>query len=523
MTIFSVPAMLEQTAARLPEKQAIIQESQGITFAALRERAINTSHVLRDLGVRRGDRVAVCMDKSIDQAVVLLGIMYANAILVPVLPRLKHDNIAHIIRDSGARLIVSDLPRLKEVEAFSAEAQVVLGVRAAHSILSVPSTADRISQADPFIGFISEDAAGIIYSSGSTGRPKGIVTSHRNFHDGAHIVAKYLGTREEERIAAVLSFNFDYGLNQLWQCIHKGASLYLHDVLLPNDVYAFIDRWRITALPLMPVIITRMFDPRLYAPEPGLDLSCVRYICSSGGRVSNDMIASLKGTFSKAEIFLMYGLTEAFRSTFLPPGQMEIRQGSIGKAIPEAEIYVLDEEYRDCPPGVPGELVHRGGCISKGYWNDAKSTAVRFRQIDRFPGERVVFSGDLVKTDEDGYLYFISRRDNMLKNSGIRISPTEVEETVERYDDVASVVVFGIENIEVGHDIVLVYTTTSRSPLDDAEFTRFMKRELPPHMVPKYLVHLPEFPTTGNEGKIDRVAVASRAKVQLGVSSEPSR
>jgi len=519
MSIFSIPALLNSISKQFPDKLAVVHETKNISFEELRSSAVSLSNIFKQIGVNKGDRIGICMNKNIDQVIVILGSMYANAIFVPVLPRLKQDNIGHIISDSGMRFIVTEPSRLSEVEEFKDKVTILTANEiASEGFMNLNPLVKSVNHPVDFFNAISEDAAGIIYSSGSTGRPKGIVTSHRNFYDGARIVSKYLGTEHEDRIAGVLSFNFDYGLNQIWQTIYKGATLYLHDLLLPNDFFAFIDRWKITDLPLMPVIISRIFDPRFYNPNKGFDLSSVKYVCSSGGRVSPIMVDNLKGAFKQSRIFLMYGLTEAFRSTFLPPEQIDLRSGSIGKAIPESEIYVLDDQNNDCPPGVAGELVHRGGCISKGYWNDKEKTAERFKIIDRFPGERVVFSGDLVKTDEEGFIYFISRKDNMLKNSGIRISPSEVEETVEKNKQILSSVVFGIENIEVGHDLVLVYRTPGKEPLVQGELMSFLKENLPSHMVPKYQLHMPEFPATGNEGKIDRVSVIEVAKKQLGFS-----
>jgi acyl-CoA synthetase (AMP-forming)/AMP-acid ligase II len=521
MSIFSVPAMLDNISNQFPDKVALVHDSISLTFKELHHQALATSNVLRHIGIKKGDRIGICMNKSIDQVIVILGSLYANAIFVPVLPRLKRDNIAHIISDSGMRFMISESTRLAEVEEFSAEVNILIGNGIEDGkYLDLLSLRGNLKDSINFFSSISEDPAGIIYSSGSTGRPKGIVTSHRNFYDGARIVSSYLGTQHDDRIAGILSFNFDYGLNQIWQCLYKGSTLYLHDLLLPSDFFSFVEKSKITALPLMPVIISRIFDPRFSNSSKIPKLESVRYVCSSGGRVSPVMIDYLKKTFVNAEIFLMYGLTEAFRSTFLPPEQLDIRPGSIGRAIPETEIYVLDENNEDCPPGVPGELVHRGGCISKGYWNDEEKTAFRFKTISKFPGERVVFSGDLVKKDEDGYIYFISRKDNMLKNSGIRISPTEVEETIEKNKRILASVVFGVENIEVGHDLVLVYRTADKEPIPQVELISFLKKELPSHMVPKFQIHMSDFPVLGNDGKIDRVAVIAIASRLLKLEKE---
>ena len=264
----------------------------------------------------------------------------------------------------------------------------------------------------------------------------------------------------------MLTLNFDHGLNQLCQTLYVGASLYLHDLIFPRDLFRMLAAQQITALPMMPVIISRMFDPRLPGPEEDLDFSALRYVCTTGGPVTARMLGQLQRTFPGTDIVLMYGLTEAFRSSWLPPDQLAARPTSIGKAIPEVELYVLDEEGRESPAGAPGQLVHRGGCITKGYWNAPEATAECFRQIDRFPNETVVFSGDLVRRDEEGYLYFLGRMDSMIKTHGFRVSPTEIEEHARRFEHLFDAVAFGVDNPEIGQDIAVVYTrrTTLRSP-----------------------------------------------------------
>jgi acyl-coenzyme A synthetase/AMP-(fatty) acid ligase len=217
------------------------------------------------------------------------------------------------------------------------------------------------------------------------------------------------------------------------------------------------------------------------------------------------MLDQLRKTFPRTDIVLMYGLTGAFRSSWLPPDQLAARPTSIGKAIPEVELCVLDEEGRECPAGVPGQLVHRGGCIAKGYWNAPERTAERFRQIDRFPNETVVFSGDLVQRDEEGYLYFLGRMDSMIKTHGFRVSPTEIEEHARRFERLSDAVAFGIDNSEIGQEIAVAYTTTDHAPLASDALSDHFRIGMPHHMVPRWFVHMEAFPATGSGGKVDRV------------------
>ncbi len=501
----TIPEQFEQTLSALPDKAAIFDGSESLTFRQLYAEALAAAQALASLGALPGDRIGICMQKTLDQVVAILGVLWANAILVPIHPVLRADQIGHMVDDCDMKFLITESARVEEL-SDATHGRIVLGRGPTEQgIASLEKLRQEFRDSKPFFRSKGEDTAAIIYSSGSTGRPKGIVISHRNLADGARIVASYLGTKASDRIACVLTLNFDYGLNQLWQTLFTGSSLYLHDLIFPRDVFRLLDAQRITALPVMPVIISRMFDSQFSGPEDALDFSALRYVCTTGGPVTARMIEQLQRTFQETDIVLMYGLTEAFRSSWLPPDQLAARPTSIGKAIPEVELCVLDEEGRESPAGVPGQLVHRGGCITKGYWNAPEATAARFRQIDRFPGETVVFSGDLVRRDEAGYLYFLGRMDSMIKTRGFRVSPTEVEEHARRFEDVLDAVAFGIDNPEIGQDIAVVYTTTDRTPLASETLIDHFRVEMPHHMVPRWFVHLEAFPSTGSGGKVDRV------------------
>ena len=520
----SIPRFLAEAAERLPQKQAIVSSSAAVTFAQLYDGALTTAACLRELGIQPGDRVGICMEKSIDQVLIILGTLFANAVIVPILPRLKQPNIRHIIENSGMAAMVADAERLKEVSEFGDLTRLVTGRGEINSDLPNVPYMRRFLHARPFYDRIGNDDAAIIYSSGSTGRPKGILISHRNLADGTDIVAEYLGTNEGDRIGCVLSFNFDYGLNQIWQTIRKGATLYLHDLALPNDLFAMLAKERITAVPVMPVIITKMFDPRLKASAKAYDLSAVRYVCSTGGRLSEDMLKDMKGAFPKARIFSMFGLTEAFRSTYLDPDKLDAHPTSIGKSIPDCQVMVLDEKGDECPPGVIGELVHRGATVTKGYWRDPENTAKVFRSHPRFPGETLVFSGDRVVRDEEGYLYFVARGDEMIKTKGFRVSPTEVEAELVRHADIVEAVAFAVANIAVGEDIACAYTTRDAVPLPEPVLRQYLKSALPSHMVPAYLIHFESFPITGNAGKLDRKTIKQNALARMGMDApQPER
>lgn len=515
----TIPRFLAESAARLPDKTAIVSTARSITFGELHAEALSTAECLRELGIGPGDRIGICMEKTVDQVLAILGVLFANAVVVPILPRLKDANIRHIIENSGMAAMVTDAERLKEVVGFGDLTRLVIGHGSIDAEWPNLPYMRRFLQPRMFFDRIGNDNAAIIYSSGSTGRPKGILIAHRNLADGADIVAEYLETREDDRIGCVLSFNFDYGLNQIWQTIRKGATLYLHDLALPNDLFAMLAKERITALPVMPVIITKMFDKRLKLATGSYDFSTMRYVCSTGGRLSEEMISDLRKTFPSARIYSMFGLTEAFRSTYLPPDKLAAHPTSVGKAIPDNQVMVLDDNGEECPPNVVGELVHRGSTVTKGYWRDPENTARVFRTHPRFPGETLVFSGDKVVRDEEGYLYFVARGDEMIKTKGFRVSPTEVEAEVVRHPDIVDAVAFAVQNIAVGEDIGCAYTTLSGQPLPEAALRQYLKTSLPSHMVPAYLLHFESFPITGNAGKLDRKTIKQAAFERLGLQS----
>lgn len=515
----SIPRFLAETADRLHDKVALVSRERSITFGQLYQESLASAECLREIGLGAGERVGICMEKTVDQVVAIFGVLFANGVVVPILPRLKAPNIRHIIENSGMSAMITDSERLGEVTEFAGLTRLITGHGEVSNDWPNLPYLRRFIRPRHFFDRIGNDNAAIIYSSGSTGRPKGILIAQRNLAEGADIVAEYLGTNEDDRIGCMLSFNFDYGMNQIWQTIRKGCTLVLHDLALPNDLFSMMTKERITALPVMPVFITKMFDRRLKVNTSAFDFSPLRYVCSTGGRLSADMISDLRGAFPKAQIFSMFGLSEAFRSTYLPPDKLDAHPTSVGKSIPDCQVMVLDEHGDECAPKVVGELVHRGATVTKGYWNDPVNSAKTFRNHPRFPGETLVYSGDRVYRDEDGYLYFVARADDMIKTKGFRVSPTEVETEVVRHPEIVDAVAFAVPNIAVGEDVACAYTSITGQALPEAVLKQFLKSGLPNHMVPSLLVHFDAFPILGNAGKLDRKSIKQAALERLGIDA----
>jgi acyl-CoA ligase (AMP-forming) (exosortase A-associated) len=353
---------------------------------------------------------------------------------------------------------------------------------------------------------IAADMAAIFYTSGSTGKPKGVVLSHQNMVIGGRSVAQYLGNRPSDRILAVLPFSFDYGFSQLSTAFHRGASVFLMDYLFPRDVIRAADRYEITGLAGVPPLwiqLAKLAWPDKVARQ-------MRYITNTGGAMPRTTLDQLRAQLPDTEVFLMYGLTEAFRSTYLDPKELDRRPDSIGKAIPNAEVLVVRDDGSPCKPGEPGELVHRGPLVSLGYWNDPEKTAERFRQVpNQDPGivipETAVWSGDTVVRDEDGFLFFVGRRDEMIKTSGYRVSPTEIEEAVYATGMVTEVAALGVPHPVLGQGIVIV-TVVSPDHGPDGSPDKLLeecRQRLPNFMVPGHVEWRQSLPRNAN-GKIDR-------------------
>ncbi len=363
---------------------------------------------------------------------------------------------------------------------------------------------------------IDGDMAAILYTSGSTGKPKGVVLSHRNMVAGAKSVASYLENRPGDRLLAVLPLSFDAGFSQLTTAFASGATTVLMNYLLPRDVIVALDREKVTGLTAVPPLWIQLAA----LAWPATVTDHLRYFANTGGRMPRATLDALRAHLPKTKPFLMYGLTEAFRSTFLPPEEVDRRPDSIGKAIPNAEILVLRDDGSECAPDEPGELVHRGALVGMGYWNDPAKTAERYRPLQRAADgataglvmpEIAVFSGDTVRRDLEGFLYFIGRRDEMIKTSGYRVSPTEVEEALYATALLGEIAAFGVEHPVLGQAIVVVATARADAPdgpVDVARVKRACQRALPAWMQPE-LIELRDAALPRNpNGKIDRKALS---------------
>ena len=505
---------LRISAATCGDRTAVVDRERSLTYAELNRLVDCAASGLTALGVRRGDRIAVLMPKRVEKIAALIAILKAGAIAVPVNALLKAPQVAHILRDSGASGLITTAARLPDLLA---ELGVLAGLRVIvaveHSVsepvggLAVLPWSQLIANQGPIAGRPAPgDAAMIFYTSGSTGKPKGVVVTHRNLVIGARSVAAYLDCRPDDRVLAVLSFSFDYGFNQIATTLLVGATLVVQDYRLPQEVLLTIERERITALAGVPPIWIQL--AALDWPKGARTL---RYVTNSGGAMPRATLARLRAVLPETRIFLMYGLTEAFRSTYLPPDQVDLRPDSIGRAIPNAEVLVLRPDGRPCGPREHGELVHRGPLVAQGYWQDPVRTARRFRLVpgqapDAAEPEHEVWSGDTVWMDEEGYLYFVGREDDMIKTSGFRVSPTEVEEEAYASGLVRDAVALGVPHERLGQGVVLVVTPGDGCAADSDRLMDALKRRLPRFMLPLRIEWREAMPRNPN-GKYDRASL----------------
>jgi acyl-CoA ligase (AMP-forming) (exosortase A-associated) len=457
--------MLRSSAERSPQKEALVHGTQRLTYAQVDEMVSAVAHGLKSAGLERGDRVGIILDPSIHQVVALFGVLQADAVFVPINHLLYPEQVAHILADCRVKTIITTRARisvlspvLKQIPSLSfvvgvgdgeLQDDINLPLHSFEDLCAAPPT----SQKDRCIG---NDLAALLYTSGSTGRPKGVMLTHTQMMAGASIVSAYLRITENERILAVLPFSFDAGLNQLMTAFQQGGTLVLLNFTFAREIVQALAKEHITGLAGVPTLWTLLAQPQSALQKTSLPH--LRYITNTGGAMPQTVLATLRTALPRTQVFLMYGLTEAFRSTYLPPEDLDRRPTSMGRAIPNTEILVVNEHGQPCKPGEVGELVHRGPTVSLGYWGQPELTNKVLRPhpfvtSELQDGEKVCYSGDLVKTDNEGFLYYVGRRDTMIKSSGYRISPTEVEEALFQSGRIRGAAVIGVPDEILGQHI----------------------------------------------------------------------
>ena len=492
-TVFPIDHLAVRGVA---EAEALVVGDTRLTYGELDDAVGRASAALLSNGLEPGDRMATWMGKTMLACVMPLAAARAGLIHVPINPVLKHSQAAHILADSGAKLLIANDARLESLEQGDiADAKAIALEDWRDSDEALPP-----SNRDP------AELAALFYTSGSTGRPKGVMLSHANLWLGAISVAHYLRLTPDDRTLCVLPLAFDYGQNQLFSTWAAGGCAIGFDYLLPRDLVRAVERHDVTVLAGVPPLWLQLAGQKW--GEAGETL---RTLTNSGGHLPEPLVRRLRALFPQAKLHLMYGLTEAFRSSSLDPALVDGHPDSVGAGIPFAELMVVRPDGSEASPGEEGELVHAGPLVAHGYWNDPDRTAERFRPAPAFSkfGGTAVWSGDTVIEGEDGLLSFRGRDDAMIKVSGNRISPTEIEEAALASGEVSDAAAFGVPDDRLGQAIVLV--AVAKSGDTEAKLTAWLRRELPQHMHPQRIVWKARLPV-GPNGKLDRTAL--KAEIQ---------
>lgn len=515
----TVVAMFSNLRTSPDSKRVLIADSKSsLSVGEFVTAVLEWAHTLRSQsGVQKGDRVAIYVPRGCDEAVLLFACWVSGFIAVPINARLRNAQVDHIVRDSGAQMIVTTADFLAQFE----KRQSSDGLRA----LVVDFAQLPRIETDEFplngklprgdIGTSSslsaDDPAALLYTSGSTGSPKGIILTHRNLVEGAEVVSEFLGIVKSDVIASVLPFSFDYGLNQLLCAVSADSTLMIIDYVLPGDLIRLLQDRLVTVLALVPHLWNQLCDQTL---RRNLQLPSLRIMTSSGGHMHEKTVQAMSEVGPNAAIFLMYGLTEAFRSCFLDPALALSKPGSVGKAVPGVEVVVLRPDGSECNVEEVGEVVHRGAFITRGYWRAPEATRVRFRIrssfVDQIPISQLeVWSGDFGYKDRDGDLFIVGRADGIVKRSGFRINLSEVEAELLGEDTIRECAVVSLVDENLVTRLVAFISTTS--DYDERNLLSALRERAPSHLIPDKIIALDHFPTTPS-GKIDRKNLESTAQ-----------
>jgi amino acid adenylation domain-containing protein len=502
---------LEESARLAPDKVALVAGNARRTYGEIDADANRLARALVARGVERGDRVVIAGDAGAEVVIAMWATLKAGACFVMLSPGLRREKLAYVLRDSGARAAVIS-SRVEPTLADAAERAVdlrrviVFGGRSSRDDARFEAWSDALRGAtdDPLpTKSIDQDLAAIIYTSGSTGEPKGVMLTHRNMIAAAWAITTYLGAAFDDVVLCALPLAFDYGLYQVIMAARVGARVVLEaGFAFPAAVLDACVRENVTAFPGVPTMFA------LLAQMRGLshDLSAVRYVTNTAAALAPAHIARIRQLFPRARLFSMYGLTECKRCTYLPPEELDRRPGSVGIAIPNTELWLEDEQGNRLAPGQVGELYIRGATVMRGYWNKPEATARRLRP-GPLPGENVLRTGDLCRLDEDGFLYFVSRMDDVIKSRGEKVAPKEVENVLYELAYVREAAVIGVPDAVLGQAVKAFIALEPGRSIEPADVILHCKERLEPFMVPKFVEVREALPRT-ETGKISKVGLA---------------
>jgi amino acid adenylation domain-containing protein len=508
-------------------KVALIDADSGrsATYGQLSEQVDLLADFLVGAGVSPGDRVVVHVRKGISEVAAMLAATKIGAIVVNVNVQWTAEQLAYVAADCEAKALIVSREALRKLGLLPRSVQRILAVGVQGAALpegcedasALARTGQGREQA-----VRGCDLAMIIYTSGSTGLPKGVMLTHANICIGADSVISYLQLGEDDRLLGVLPYSFDAGLNQLTTMLRTGGSVVHQPIALPSELVRAVQTHGVTGFAGVPPLWSQVVR---FLDETRSPLPSLRRITNTGGKIAPNILERMPAVFPGVAIYLMYGLTEAFRSTFLEPAKFARKMGAIGQAIPNAQVYVIRHGHGRAGPGEQGELVHAGPLVSLGYWRKPELTRQKIRPCpelaDLLGDTPVVYSGDLVRVDEDGDLWFVGRMDDMIKTSGFRLSPTEVEDLVSKSGLVSEVVAFGVEDDDLGQ--VVHVAITPLGDFSEAALLAHCRRVMPHYMIPRRVHAWPGSMPRTSSGKLDRPEIISRCEAAAsGVLQEPA-
>ncbi len=516
-----------QSVEKFPQKVALICGEKKFTYKKIDDLSTQFAISLIQQGLRRQDRVIVFLENTEAAVISIYAILKAGGIFVLLNGTLKSRKLAYVIKDSGAKILISHTSKAKVVtEAvveIQSETHFVWDGSAAgipvelksHSITleSVfsenPAAAKQLEALKRIhrLHCIDVDLAALIYTSGSTGDPKGVMSTHHNMVSATKSIVQYLENDENDIILVVLPLSFDYGLYQVLMAFMFGGTIVLErSFLYIHQVLKRIEEEKVTGFPIVPTVLAMLLTLENLT---NYDFSTLRYMSNTGAALPVEHIRKLRKLFPNVTLYSMFGLTECKRVCYLPPAELDRRPDSVGIPMPNCEVYILNEKGEEVAPGEVGELVIRGSNVMQGYWNAPELTAKYYR-AGRYPTDRLLYSGDYFKRDADGFLYFLGRKDDMIKTRGERVSAKEVENVLCEMDGVVEVAVIGVPDEIFGQAIKAFIVTDNRNHLTEKEVLKFSSANMEPFMVPKYVHFLATLPKTAN-GKIDKKLLSTFA------------
>lgn len=501
---------LEFSYKKHPTKTAAIFGGKEFSYADLKENAENLALHLASIGIKKGDRIAIFMNNSWQCIVSIYGITLAGGVFLVVNPQTKSNKLQYILEDCSAKVIISETFLVPEFSAALKSSKEIIEV-----ILSGTKPANTNIEFE-FKGFdqiirtkelnsslpniIPNDLAALIYTSGSTGFPKGVMMTHQSMVFTSWSLIEYLRLTEDERIMLVLPLAFDYGLYQLLMAITIGGTLIIeHSFNFPPTIFRQIEQLKPTVFPGVPSIYSVMIATY---KKTGLTFNLIKKITNTAANLPDEFVSDLKKIFPNALIFKMYGLTECKRVCYLEPELIDLKPNSVGKPIPGTEVFLLSPEGKPVPPGESGILYVRGPHVMAGYWNNEELSKEMLKP-GSIPGERTLCAHDLFKMDEDGFLYFQGRNDDIIKTRGEKVSPVEVENTIHKINGIREAAVLGMPDVALGESIVAFITTHDQVQMSEKDIQLECKAQLEPFMIPQKVIFIPEMPKSSN-GKIDK-------------------